>query len=117
MKDPEPHSPLAQAANRYLQYLQAEENKSPLTIRNYRQSLDILLALCPARSPADIAKETVRAYKQALHEFRARNGNELSIRTKNHHLTILRALLRYLVQEEELDVLSPDCVKRFKEES
>ena len=117
MKDPEPHSPLAKAAERYLQYLQAEENKSPLTIKNYRQSLNLLLALCPARSPADISKETVRAYKQSLHEFRARNGKELTIRTKNHHLTILRALLRYLIQEEDLKIMPPDNIKRFKEES
>ena len=40
----------------------------------------------------------------------------LYIRTKNHHLTILRAFLRYLVQEEEMDVYPPDRVKRFKEE-
>jgi len=36
--------------------------------------------------------------------------------TNNHHLTVLRAFLRYLVQEEELDVYPPDRVRRFKEE-
>ncbi len=120
-----PHSPagtehsrsaLSSAIDRYLQYLQAEENKSTLTVKNYRQSLDLLLALCPAKGPLDISKDSVRSYKQALHSFRARNGGELTIRTKNHHLTILRAFLRYLIQEEEMEALSPDCVRRFKEE-
>lgn len=109
-------SALSCAIERYLQYLQAEENTSALTVRNYRQSLDLLLALCPATNPAAITKDAVRAYKQALHSFRARSSRELTIRTKNHHLTILRAFLRYLLQEEELEVLSPDCVRRFKEE-
>ncbi len=111
-----PHSPLALAADRYLQFLQAEENKSPLTVNNYRQSLNLLLELCPVTTPLAISKDSVRSFKQALHSFRARNGRELTIRTKNHHLTILRAFLRYLIQEEELDVISPDLVKRFKEE-
>ena len=113
----QPHAtPLASAVDRYLQYLQAEENKSPLTVKNYRQSLDLLLALCPAESPRAITKDSVRVFKQGLHGFQARSGRELTVRTKNHHLTILRAFLRYLIQEEEMDVLSPDCVKRFKEE-
>lgn len=110
-------SPLSQAVARYLQFLQAEENKSPLTVKNYRESLNMVLALCPAASPAGISKDAVRSFKQGLHSFRTRAGKELTVRTKNHHLTILRAFLRYLIQEEELEVLSPDCVKRFKEES
>ena len=40
----------------------------------------------------------------------------MTVRTKNHHLTILRAFLRYLVQEEEMDVYPPDRVTRFTEE-
>lgn len=109
-------TPLAAAVARYLRFLQSEENKSPLTVRNYRQSLDLFLTHSPLRDVAGINKESVRIYKQALYEFRARSGKELSIRTKNHHLTILRAFLRYLVQEEELDSHPPDRVKRFKEE-
>lgn len=109
-------SALAQAIDRYLAFLQSEENKSSLTVKNYRESLNLLLTLSPLRSVNNFSKETVRAYKQKLHEFRTRQGKELGIRTKNHHLTILRAFLRYLVQEEELNVYPPDRVKRFKEE-
>lgn len=78
--------------------------------------MDLLLALSPLQKVEDISKETVRDYKQALHEFRTRQDRELSIRTKNHHLTVLRAFLRYLIQEEELNVYPPDRVRRFKEE-
>ncbi len=109
-------SPLAKAADRFLTFLKAEENKSPLTISTYRQSLDLLIKLCEINDPRLFDKSTVRIYKSALHSFRARNGRELAVRTKNHHLTILRAFLRYLVREEEMDVYAPDNVTRFKEE-
>lgn len=109
-------SPITQAIERYLRMLQSEENKSPLTVKSYRESLSLFQKLSPLPSLEDIAKETIRNYKQSLHEFRTRRGRELTVRTKNHHLTVLRAFLRYLVQEEERDVYPPDRVRRFKEE-
>lgn len=84
-------------------------------MRNYRQSLSLFDDLMQLKDIHEISKETIRLYKVRLHEFRTRQRKELSIRTRNHHLTILRAFLRYLVQEEEADVLPPDRVKRFKE--
>ena len=107
---------LTEAINRYLSFMQSEENKSTLTVKNYRESLALLQRLSPLSSVKDFSKESVRMYKQKLHEFRTKKNKELGVRTKNHHLTILRAFLRYLVQEEEMDVYPPDRVKRFKEE-
>src|SRR3989338_7150265 len=109
-------SKLAKAVDRYLMFLRAEENKSPLTVIAYRQSLDLLKRLMDVDSPASIDKQSVRIYKSALHEFRTRKDHELAVRTKNHHLTILRAFLRYLIQEEEMDVYPPDRISRFTEE-
>ena len=107
---------LATASERYLQYLQSEENKSRLTVDNYRQSLQLLQVLSPVDDVRRFDKDAIRVLKQKLHEFRTKKGNELSIRTKNHHLTVLRAFLRYLLQEEEQDVYPPDRVRRFKED-
>lgn len=107
---------IGEAIDSYLQFLQSEENKSPLTVNNYRESLLLFQKLCPIEFVREISKDSVRQYKQGLHEHRTKQGQELGIRTKNHHLTVLRALLRYLVQEEERDVYPPDRVKRFKEE-
>lgn len=110
-------TPLAKAIERYLTFMKAEENKSPLTIRAYRQSLDLLIKLCEVSDPRLFDKSTIRVYKSALHSFRARSGKELTIRSKNHHLTILRAFLKYLIREEEMDVYPPDRVTRLKEEA
>ena len=111
-----PESALSKAIDRYLTFLRAEENKSPLTISTYRQSLNLLLQLLDVDSPTLIDKQVIRMYKSALHDFRTRQNRELSVKTKNHHLTILRAFLRYLIQEEEMDVYPPDRISRFKEE-
>lgn len=121
MENPLPHSemantPLSQAVDRYLTFLKAEENKSPLTISAYRQSLTLFLELGDVSDPSHITKQTVRIYKSALHSYKTRRNGELAIRTKNHHLTILRAFLRYLIREEELDVLPPDRILRFKDQ-
>jgi len=45
---------LTDAMERYLVFLQAEENKSPLTVENYRRSLDLVAALINVRDPKDI---------------------------------------------------------------
>jgi site-specific recombinase XerD len=105
------------AVLRYLQYLESEQGKSPLTVKSYAHQLYDFVNSTSASSPLDIGKETIRAYKQHLHQFRDRHNAPLSVRTKNHRLTVLRAFLRYLVQEEELDAYPPDRVQRFKEDA
>lgn len=106
----------ATAVDRYLMYLQTEENKSPLTVRNYRESLTLTQSLLPPGiSVSGFDKNVVRDYKYALGNAVAKNGRPLSVRTRNHHITVLRAFLRYLLQEEEIDVYPPDRIRRFKE--
>lgn len=109
-------SPLASATERYLVFLKAELNKSPLTIKAYGESLRMFERLTSIPDPLLINKQLVRTYKAALHTYRTKSDGELSIRTKNHHLTILRAFLKYLIVEEELEVYPPDRITRFKEE-
>ncbi len=103
------------AVKRYLQYLQTEENKSKLTLQNYRESLALITKLLSVDRVDRFDKNVLRDLKQALRDVKTRQGKELGIRTVNHHLTVLRAFLRYLLQEEELDVYPPDRIKRFKE--
>ncbi len=109
-------TPLEAAVQRYLQFLRAEQNKSPLTISAYDQSLALFCQLSSVSDPLLINKQVIRVYKSALHEYRTKQATEFTIRTKNHHLTVLRAFLRYLLQEEEMDVYPPDRVGRFTEE-
>lgn len=109
-------TPLQSAIDRYLEYLRAEENKSPLTIKSYTESLSLLARLCGTADPLAISKQSVRVFKSGLHAYRSKNGRELTIRSKNHHLTVFRAFMRYLIVEEEMEVFPPDRITRFKEE-
>lgn len=107
---------LSQAVDRYLLHLESELGKSPLTVRNYADQLRDFLSATPVSSPHKIEKSTIQGYKQHLHRYKDANGGLLAVRTKNHRLTVLRAFLRYLVQEEEMNVYPPDRVLRFKED-
>jgi len=108
---------LSMAMDRYILYLQAEENKSPLTVANYQRSLNLLFDFLGVSSAEYINKTTIRTLKSKLHSAKARSGSSLSITTKNYHLTVLRAFLRYLLQDEEMDgVYAPDRIRRFKQE-
>ncbi|MDD5041659.1 MAG: tyrosine-type recombinase/integrase [Candidatus Peribacteraceae bacterium] len=113
---PPAQTALANAVERYLVFLRSEQNKSPLTIDSYRQSLALFQKLSKLDSPAEINKATVRIFKSNLHMYRTAHENEVTVRTKNHHLTVLRAFLRYLISEEEMDCYPPDRVTRFKED-
>ena len=110
-------STLAKAINRYLLFLRSEENKSPLTVESYTRSLKLFLEMCGVNTPEEINKTTIRIFKSELHSYRTRQGHEIAVRTKNHHLTIVRAFLRYLLAEEEMNTYPPDRVTRFKEEN
>ncbi len=109
-------TPMRQAIDRYLMFLRSEQNKSPLTVEAYTRSLALFASLSGLTEPKQIDKGSVRVYKSELHVYRTKSGQELAVRTKNHHLTVLRAFLRYLIQEEELEVYPPDRITRLKEE-
>ncbi len=85
-------------------------------MKAYSESLRMFKKLTDATDPLLINKQVVRAYKAALHSYRTKSDKEISTRTKNHHLTILRAFLRYLNTEEEIDVYPSDRVARLKED-
>src|SRR3989344_4054475 len=107
---------LLQAIDRYLLWLESELGKSPLTVKNYHHQLKDFAGAVTVNSPAKINKQVIQHYKQHLHRFKDAHGAELTVRTKNHRLTVVRAFLRYLIQEEELDVYPPDRVTRFKQD-
>lgn len=109
-------SPLTEAVDRYVHYLRAERGRSVLTVANYAFQLKEFLVATSARRPESIGKAHVREYKQYLATFVDAHGRSLTLRTRNHRLTVLRAFLRYLIQEEERVVYPPDRVQRFPDD-
>ncbi len=107
-------SPLAHAVERFLDHVRGE-NKSPGTVVTYQRSLQYMLGRIGVDDTHEIDRDAIRRYAAALGIHRTALGKELSVSTKNGHLTVLRTFLRYLITEEELDVYPPSRIRRLKQ--
>ena len=100
---------------RFLEYLEIEKGRSPRTVENYAFFLKRFSDFARADSPTKISPALVRRYKLFLSRYRDKKKKPLKRSSQNHHLIALRSFLRYLAQQEELDVLPPDRVGLMKE--
>lgn len=100
---------------KFLEYLEIEKGRSPRTVENYAFFLQRFLDFSKASSPTSITPQLVRRYKLFLNRYLDKNKKPLKKTTQNHHLIALRSFLRYLAQQEELEVLPPDRVELMAE--
>ncbi len=100
---------------KFLEYLEIEKGRSPRTVENYAFFLERFLDFSKASSPTSITPQLVRRYKLFLSRYLDKNKKPLKKTTQNHHLIALRSFLRYLAQQEELEVLPPDRVELMEE--
>ena len=86
----------------FLQYIEIEKGRSPLTVRNYDHYLSRFLDFIQIDSPTDIKESMVREYRIFLNRHPARKAKKgqatetLDKRTQNYHLIALRAFLKYM---------------------
>ncbi len=85
------------------EYLSAQKNVSPNTIKAYRDAFKLLLRYCRdyvAVSPENLTLDTLNV--QLIQSFlnHIENEGNCSIRTRNHRLSVLHAFFRYLQIEE-----------------
>ena len=86
----------------FLQYIEIEKGRSPLTVRNYDHYLKRFLDFIKVESPADITESMMREYRVYLNRHPAREAKKgqaqdtLDKRTQNYHLIALRAFLKYI---------------------
>ncbi len=113
----------------FLQYIEIEKGRSPLTVRNYDHYLIRFLSFIKVESPADITESMMREYRVYLNRHPARETKKgqaeetLNKNTQNYHLIALRAFLKYMrkrgvqsydperielakTQQRELDLIS-----------
>jgi site-specific recombinase XerD len=105
----------------FLEYMEIQKGCSPLTIRDYRRYLERfhnwLSGSCPATTPKDINLELVTKYRLYLTHLRGRDGPLLRRITQSYHIIALRAFLRYLVVQRDIQTLSPDKIELPKQGS
>lgn len=85
------------------EYLSAQKNVSPNTIKAYRDAFKLLLRYCRdyvVVSPENLTLDTLNV--QLIQNFlnHIENEGNCSIRTRNHRLSVLHAFFRYLQIEE-----------------
>lgn len=107
--------PMKEYLQRFLEYLEIEKGRSPRTVDNYAFFVKRFLDFAKADSPTSITPQLVRRYKLFLNRYQDKNGNPLEKSSQNHHLIAVRSFLRYLAQQEELEVMPPDRIELIEE--
>jgi len=106
-------------ADDFLEYLEVEKGRSPLTIREYRHYLERFLGWIKANSkvtaPAEITSELIRRYRLYLAHLHDQNNKPLKHITQSYHIIALRAFLRYLLVQRDISTLSPDKIELPKQ--
>ncbi|OIP96102.1 hypothetical protein AUK40_05315 [Candidatus Wirthbacteria bacterium CG2_30_54_11] len=102
---------LASLKNSYLEHLEIEKGRSPLTIRDYDHYLRTFFKWCekntPISKPADISVDVVRKFRIHLSRQKNNRGDYLAPSTQNYYVIALRNFLKFLAKQD-IKTLSPD---------
>jgi site-specific recombinase XerD len=106
---------ITEATEQFGQYLKIEKGYSRLTVEWYRRHLGKFLQWVDkstkATSVSDIDVDLVWDYRLHLAESNGRDGRELKRVTQGYYLVALRALLRYLSVQRDMDVMAADKIE------
>ncbi len=84
----------------FLEYLEIDKNRSPLTIRNYDHYLSKFLDWAMIRSPEEITEDLVKRFRLYLNRYKDEKGRELKKTTQDYYIIALRGFLRYLAKRD-----------------
>lgn len=100
----------------FLEYLEIEKGRSPLTVRNYDFYLQRFLEWSKDPIAGDLEAETVRQYRLYLNRLEDPHRGTLKKSTQNYHLIALRAFLKYL-SRQDVNSLAPEKIELAKQGS
>ncbi len=110
---------LRNLAQDFLEALQIEKGRSPLTITKYTLYLRRFLDWTNCTNPNQITQDVVRKFRLRLaqktidHPGKGKVGEQLSRGAQNGHLIAIRSFLRYLAKRD-IESLSPDKIDLAK---
>lgn len=89
---------IAKLVPQYLEYLELEKNRSPLTSASYGRYIQKFIAWAKVSAPQEITEGLVRQYRVALNHQVDQHGRPLKKITQNYAVIALRNFLKYLEQ-------------------
>lgn len=109
---------LDDAIDEFMEYLEIERGRSPLTIQVYHRYLKRFSVWFnethPEPKPEDVTYDVVRKYRLYLAHLTTEKGMPIKKVTQNYHTIALRAFLRYLTAQRDIETLSPDKIELSK---
>lgn len=100
----------------FLEYLEIEKGRSPLTIRNYEFYLKRFIEWAKDPLTTDVGSETVRQFRLYLNRLEDPHRGMLKKNTQNYHLIALRSFLKYL-SRQDVESLAPEKIELAKQGS
>ena len=107
---------LSSYLRKFLEYLEIEKGRSPLTVRNYDFYLQRFLTWAKDPKPADVDYELVRNYRLYLNRLEDPRRGTLKKTTQNYHLIALRSFLKYLARHD-VDSMAPEKIELARQGS
>jgi site-specific recombinase XerD len=111
---------IAEAIKQFLQYVEIEKGYSRLTVDAYGRYLgrfaEWVSGSTAVSAVGDINADLVRDYRLHLARSTGPDGRELKRVTQGYYLIALRALLRYLAVQRDMDVMVADKIELPKAE-
>jgi site-specific recombinase XerD len=102
--------PVSHYLRKFLEYLEIEKGRSPLTVRNYDFYLQRFITWAKDPKPDEIDYEQIRQYRLYLNRLEDPKRGTLKKSTQNYHLIALRSFLKYLARHD-VETLSPEKIE------
>lgn len=107
---------LATYLREFLEYLEVERGRSPLTVRNYEFYLNRFIVWSRDPDPKGITQHMIHDYRLYLNRLESRDEGTLKKSTQNYHLIALRSFLKYLAKHD-VPAFTPEKIELAKQET
>lgn len=111
-----PDRQISKYLRKFLEYLEIEKGRSPLTVRNYEFYLQRFIDWAKDPEVGDVDYEVVRQYRLYLNRLEDPKRGTLKKSTQNYHLIALRSFLKYLARHD-VSSLSPEKIELARQGS
>jgi site-specific recombinase XerD len=108
--------PISHYLRKFLEYLEIEKGRSPLTVRNYDFYLQRFIEWSKDPKTDDVDYEMIRQYRLWLNRLEDPKRGALKKSTQNYHLIALRSFLKYLARHD-IATMSPEKIELAKQGS